>query len=102
MIALVTVFGYVVWLPFSVGVSLAWCVASLAPPAIYLLGSRGMVNVVSAGVLILLVTLSSWGAVASDDGGGFVGVYPIFAFAVTMIVALVAAAVGSATGRRGQ
>lgn len=90
-------FGFLVLQPFSVGAAIPWLLASLVPPAIYYVGTRGFVASLIVGALLVGVTILGWGSVAVADKGDMVGVYPIGIFVVTLITSLVGAAVGSAT-----
>lgn len=94
--AIVT-FGFLVLQPFSLGAAIPWLLASLAPPAIYYVGTRGFVASLIFGALLVGVTILGWGGVAVADQGDMVGVYPIGVFVVTLITSLVGAAIGSTT-----
>ncbi len=96
--AIVT-FGFLVLQPFSLGAAIAWLFASLAPPAIYYVGTRGFAASVIFGALLVGVTILGWGGVAVADKGDMVGVYPIGLFVVTLVTSIVGAAVGSAVAQ---
>jgi hypothetical protein len=92
--------GYLVLQPFSIGAGVPWLIASLAPPTIYYVGTRGLAASLVFGALLLGITILGWGSVAAADKEDLVGVYPITVFVLTLITSLIGAAVGSVTAMR--
>ena len=88
--------GYLVLQPFSLSTAVPWLIASLAPPAIYYLGTRGLAASLVFGALLLGVTILGWGSVAAANNDDLVGLYPMGVFFVTLVTSLTGAALTSA------
>lgn len=98
--ALIVALGYLVAQPFPLATGVVWLCVSLAPPAIYYLGTRGPGASIVFGALLLGITVLGWGSVfATNSDDGLVGVYPFAVFALTTVTSLIGAAVGAATER---
>lgn len=82
--AAIVTFGFLVLQPFSPGAGVPWLFASLAPPAIYYVGTRGFAASLIFGALLVGVTILGWGSVALADKGDLVGGYPIGVFVITL------------------
>lgn len=93
----ITTVGYLVLQPFSLGAAVPWLIASLAPPIIYYVGTRGVAASLIFGSLLLGITILGWGSVAAASKADLVGVYPIGVFLLTLITSIIGAAVGAAT-----